>query len=61
MKERTLLDGSKVQELSEPKTLTVYTTCPEKYKLIDMETGQTYVGFPTDGKNSWRKINDGNT
>lgn len=32
------------EELSQPVTLAVYTRCPEKYALIDMETGQLYVG-----------------
>lgn len=61
MMTRTLIDGTIVNELEEAKTLTVFTKCPEKYMLVDMETGQTYVGFPTDGKNSWRKIDDGNS
>lgn len=56
MKERTLIDGTVVIELDEPKTLTVFTKCPEKYKLIDMETGQEYIGYSTDGLKSWRLI-----
>lgn len=55
---RKLKDGRSVPELEEPKTLTVYTRCPEKWKLIDLETGEEYVGYPSDGKNSWRKLND---
>lgn len=58
---RKLIDGTNVQELDEPKTLTVFTKCPEKYMLIDMETGQIYVGYSTDGKNSWKKVSDGTT
>ena len=58
---RKLIDGTSVQELEEAKTLTVYTKCPEKYMLIDMETGQIYTGYYTDGKNSWKKVDDGNT
>jgi hypothetical protein len=56
--ERTLKTGESVPELNEAKTLTVYTRCPEKWKLIDMETGEEYVGYSSDGKNSWRKLND---
>lgn len=55
---RKLINDEMVPELEEPKTLTVYTKCPEKWKLIDMETGEVYVGYSTDGKQSWRKIND---
>ncbi len=31
-----------------PVTLIVKTRCPEKYILIDMETGQVYVGSNKD-------------
>jgi hypothetical protein len=56
MKTRKLLDGSEVKELDEPKTLTVFTRCPSKYKLVDMETGQEYIGYETEGKNCWERI-----
>jgi hypothetical protein len=57
MKTRTLKDGTEVKELELPVTLTVYTRCPEKYKLVDMETGEEYIGHTTIGKNSWKKVN----
>lgn len=53
---RTLLDGSTVTELEEAKVLIVKTKCPEKWLLVDKETGEQYTGFITDGKNSWKKI-----
>lgn len=56
-KTRKLLDGKFVTELEEPISLNVYTKCPEKYMLIDMETGQKYIGRITKGKSSWKKIN----
>ena len=56
MKTRTLKDGEVVKELELPVTLTVYTRCPEKYKLVDMETGEEYIGYPTIGNSSWKKI-----
>ena len=59
MKIRKLKSGEIVQELDKAVTLEVYTRCPEKYKLTDMETGEEYVGYATDGKNSWRKLNQG--
>lgn len=55
---RQLQNGLSVPELDEPKTLTVHTRCPEKWKLIDMETGEEYTGYSTEGKYSWRKLND---
>ena len=53
---RTLKDGTKVQELGEPIVLKVKTKCPEKYMLTDLETGEKYIGYPTTGNSSWRKI-----
>lgn len=55
---RKLLDGTEVQELLEPKTLTVYTKCPEKYRLVDMETGEIYIGRDTDGRQHWKKLDE---
>lgn len=55
---RKLLDGREVEELEEAKTLTVYTKCPEKWLLIDTETGEVYTGHVSDGKNSWQKTKD---
>jgi hypothetical protein len=44
MRYRSLLNGDKVKELDSPVTITVYTKCPEKWMLVDMETGQHYIG-----------------
>lgn len=55
---RKLKDGTEVKELSAPIQLVVYTKCPEKYKLIDMETGEEYVGTrPSENNFHWKKIN----
>lgn len=43
---RKLLDGTEVVEEAEAGTLEVYTKCPTKYKLVDMETGDEYIGLP---------------
>ena len=40
---RTLNNGDKVPELDKPINLTIKTKCPKKWKIIDMETGQSYV------------------
>lgn len=55
---RKLLDGTLVQELAEPKTLKVYTKCPEKWLLTDLETGEKYIGYLSEGTQHWRKIED---
>ena len=53
---RELQNGVKVYELEEPVTLTVYTKCPMKYKLVDRETGEEYIGQdPTKNNYSWSK------
>ena len=55
---RTLLDGHEVPELDKAVTLEVYTKCPEKYMLIDMQTGERYIGYHdlAAGPNHWRKV-----
>ena len=40
---RRLNNGDKVPELDKPVDLTIKTKCPKKWKIIDMETGQSYV------------------
>lgn len=53
---RKLIDGTEVKELPAPVQLVVYTRCPEKYKLIDMETGQEYVGtLPSQNNLHWKR------
>ena len=53
---RKLITGEEVPELKEAKTLTVYTKCPEKWLLKDLETGQSYIGYTSHGSLSWKKI-----
>jgi hypothetical protein len=47
-----------VYELDEPVELIVKTKAPMKWKLIDQETGEEYIGqTPKEGQpNSWRKL-----
>ena len=55
---RTLLDGTDVPDLEKPVTLEVYTKCPEKWMLIDLQTGERYIGHPDPkaGPSHWKKI-----
>lgn len=57
MATRQLQTGDEVIELDTPVTLQVYTKCPEKWMLVDLETGERYIGYSTEGKNDWRKVN----
>jgi len=54
---RKLQDGTEIEEFDKAVTLTVYTKCPEKYMLIDMETGEKYIGTRSMGNQDWKKIN----
>lgn len=44
MKKRTLKDGSQVESHDKPIDLIIHTKAPEKWKLIDLETGEEYLG-----------------
>lgn len=61
MKTRILQDGTEVEEYEHNIILNVITKCPNKYKLVDMETGQEYIGQkPIGGEKQvvhWKKIN----
>jgi hypothetical protein len=58
MKTRTLLDGRNVEEFDKAVTLQVYTKCPEKYMLIDLQTGERYIEHndPVAEPNHWKKV-----
>ncbi len=44
MKKRILKDGTSVEELPKAVPLTILTKCPKKWKIVDLETGQCYIG-----------------
>jgi hypothetical protein len=44
MSKRILKDGSEAESFDKPVDLIIHTKCPEKWKLIDMETGEEYLG-----------------
>ena len=58
MSTRILLDGQEVPELEKPVVLEVRTKCPEKWMLIDLQTGERYIGHPDPnvGPSHWKKI-----
>jgi hypothetical protein len=53
---RKLLDGTAVQECSTAVELTITTKCPDKWMLVDRETGEIYVPYTTPGPRQWKKI-----
>lgn len=60
---RKLQNGTQVYELDEPVELVVKTKAPMKWKLIDRETGEEYIGqTPKDDQMHWSKVpNEFNT
>lgn len=44
MSKRKLLDGTEVESYDHPIDLIIHTKSPAKWKLIDMETGEEYLG-----------------
>lgn len=56
---RKLRFGSEVPELDEAVILKVKTKCPNKWKLIDLETGEEYLGnIPNEHHLHWKKVKD---
>ena len=58
---RILLDkygyGTQVEELDSPIDLIIHTKAPGKWRLIDMETGQEYIGLASPGEyGSWIRV-----
>lgn len=56
---RKLIDGSEVEEFEKAVDLTIHTKAPGKWLLIDLETGQEYIG--SDKPNlygKWKRIKD---
>ena len=56
---RKLLNGTEVPESDTPIDLIVHTKAPGKWKLIDMQTGQEYVGsLEMTQYGQWIRIKD---
>jgi hypothetical protein len=59
MAHRKLIDGGSAWELNAPIDLIIHTKAPGKWKLIDMETGQEYIGSAEPNKyGCWIRIKD---
>ena len=59
MKTRKLIDGREAQELEQPIKLLIETKCPSKWKIVDMETGQAYIGTNNNKKfQYWQPVED---
>ena len=59
MTTRKLKDNTEVEELTHPIVLEVRTKCPEKWTLIDNETGERYVGQNSIEKYSqWKRVDN---
>lgn len=60
---RKLLNGSDVESLPTPVQLIIHTKAPEKWKIIDMETGEEYLGsdisHPTFSNILKQKVSNG--
>ena len=57
MKTRILKDGRIVEELEVARQLWIKTRCPDKWLLLDMETGEQYTGRKTEGTLDWEPVN----
>ncbi len=56
---RRLLNGEEVVELDSPIDITIHTKAPGKWKIIDMETGQEYIGSDIPNEyGQWIRIKD---
>lgn len=54
-----LYQGAEVPEYEEAVDLTVHTKAPGKWLLIDLETGQEYIGSKEPNKyGKWMRLKD---
>jgi hypothetical protein len=62
MNKRMLKDGSEADSFDKPVELVIHTKAPGKWKLVDLETGEEYLGseIGTDFAETLRsKVNSG--
>lgn len=54
-----MFQGAEVEEFEKAVDLTIHTKAPGKWLLIDLETGQEYIGATVPTKyGRWRRIKD---
>lgn len=52
-----MITGEQVDDFLNATDLTVHSKCPEKWLLIDLETGQMYRGMKEPGPwGKWRRL-----
>lgn len=58
---RKLINGKNVASYANPIDLVVHTKAPEKWKLVDLETGEEYMGSPEPNEYGlWVRTKDKN-
>lgn len=54
-----MYQGAEVEEFTNAIDLTIHTKAPSKWLLIDLETGQEYIGSDVPTKyGRWRRLKD---
>ena len=53
---RTLKNGKEVVELDQVREYSIKTKCPEKWLLMDLETGEVYTPYIMPSQYNWKKI-----
>lgn len=56
MNKRKLKDGTEISDIESPVELTVKTRCPDKWLLIDRESGEAYVAYHDSTRYRWKKL-----
>ena len=55
-----MYQGAEVKEYEKAVNLTIHTKAPGKWLLIDLETGQEYIGMDApDEWGAWKRIKNG--
>ena len=59
MNKRKLKDGSEVDSFDHPIDLIIHTKAPGKWLVVDLETGQEYIGADVPNKyGRWLRLKD---
>ena len=54
-----MYQGAEIEEFSKAVDLTIHTKAPGKWLLIDLETGQEYIGLnDPDQYGMWKRIKE---